>query len=516
MLFIMKMKYPLLFLFFFSPLFGFTQNLWYDISETEIPQSGERRIVPREFRTVKIELNALQAILDQAPLRFSPEATGNTLTLELPTPDGRTSRFLLTESPVMKPELQARYPDIRCYTGKGIDDSGALLKCDLTPHGFHAYVLRSKQGDWFIDPYSYGDRENYTVYFKRNYPKPAGKKWECLFEGKDEDVDENGPKPDFQGDCKLREYVLALACTGEYADFHGGTVPLASAAINTSLNRVNGVFELDFAVTMILVGNNDDVIYLDGNNDPYTNNDGFQMLGENQTNLNNVIGNSNYDIGHVFSTGGGGVANLQAVCSVVNKAKGVTGSSSPVGDAFDIDYVAHEMGHQFGCHHTFNGTHCSCNGNRTLSSAYEPGSGSTIMAYAGICCDQDLQAHSDAYFHARSLLQCASFITGGGHNCDNEITTGNSAPTADAGSNYNIPKQTPFILTGSGTDPDGDPIPFVGRNMIMVTRYSRRTETIPMAQISVQKTLWMIRYVTAHLWPMYCKITVQHGRFCRT
>lgn len=210
------------------------------------------------------------------------------------------------------------------------------------------------------------------------------------------------------------------------------------------------------------------------------------------------------------------MANLQAVCSVVNKAKGVTGSSSPVGDAFDIDYVAHEMGHQFGCHHTFNGTHCSCNGNRTLSSAYEPGSGSTIMAYAGICCDQDLQAHSDAYFHARSLLQCASFITGGGHNCDNEITTGNSAPTADAGSNYNIPKQTPFILTGSGTDPDGDPIPFVGRNMIMVTRYSRRTETIPMAQISVQKTLWMIRYVTAHLWPMYCKITVQHGRFCRT
>lgn len=452
------MKYLLLVIAILFPATFFAQNIWHDVAEADISLAGQRRIVPQQYRTVKFDLTALQALLEAAPLRFTSAAVGNTLSIELPTPDGRTSRFLLTESPTMQPALQALHPDIRCYTGKGIDEPGAVLKCDLTPHGFHAQVLRSKHGDWFIDPYSVGDREYYTVYFKKDYLRPVGKTWKCLVA--DEVRDKNEPAADFQGDCKLREYRLALACTGEYADFHGGTTPLAAAAMNTSLNRVNGIFEIDFAVTMILVTDNDDLIYLDGNTDPYSNNNGGAMLNQNQTTCNNVIGNANYDIGHVFSTGGGGVAFLACVCKNTIKAKGVTGSSSPTGDSFDVDYVAHEMGHQFGGDHTFNGTHGSCNGNRVLSSAFEPGSGSTIMAYAGICNDQDVQPHSDAYFHARSLQQVGTYITGAGHTCDNEISTGNAAPTADAGPNYTIPKSTPFVLSGVGTDPDGDPITY--------------------------------------------------------
>lgn len=392
------------FALFFPALF-FAQNIWHDVAETTVPLIGERRIVPRLYRTVKFDLNELQPLLAAAPLRFSPQAIGNTLTIELPTPDGRTSRFLLTESPTMHPDLQAKHPDIRCYTGWGIEEPSAQLKCDLTLHGFHAQVLRSKNGDWFIDPYSFGDREHYTVYFKKDYPRPAGKNWSCEVDDKMGKKEENDPAAEFQGDCKMRSYSLALACTGEYAAFHGGTVPAAESAMNTSLNRVNGVFELDFAVTMSLVANNDTLVFLDAATDPYTNNNGGAMLAQNQTTCDNRIGSANYDIGHVFSTGGGGVANLACVCVAGSKARGVTGSSSPVGDAFDIDYVAHEIGHQYACSHTFNGTHGSCNGNRVLSSAYEPGSGSTIMAYAGICDDQDVQPHSDAYFHARSLQQ---------------------------------------------------------------------------------------------------------------
>ena len=351
------------------PGFLFAQGFWQDVSETAFQGVGERRIVPRIYRTVQFDLEALKPILAAAPLRFSPEAATQFIVLELPTPDGHTSRFRLTESPTMQPDLQALHPDIRCYTGSGIDDPGAFLKCDLTIHGFHAQVLRSKSGDWFIDPYRLGDQEHYSVYFKRDYPKPAGKLWRCETEAGKTKIDPGQAVPD-QGDCKLRTYSLALACTGEYAGFHGGTTAAAAAAINTSVNRVNGVFEIDFAITMVLVSNNDDIIYLNPATDPYTNNNGSAMLGQNQTTCTNVIGSANYDIGHVFSTGGGGVANLSCVCSNGNKAKGVTGSSSPVGDAFDIDYVAHEMGHQFGCNHTFNGTHGSCGGgNRSLPSA---------------------------------------------------------------------------------------------------------------------------------------------------
>ncbi|MFN0214900.1 MAG: reprolysin-like metallopeptidase, partial [Saprospiraceae bacterium] len=276
----------------FVPAWVFAQNFWYDIPESKIPPIGERRIVPRLYRTVKIDLNALQPLLAAAPRRFTPAAVGNTLTIELPTPDGHMSRFLLTESPVMMPELQAKHPNIRCYTGTGIDEPGALLKCDLTLHGFHAQVLRGKGGDWFIDPYSFGDREHYTVYFKKDYPKPAGKTWICEAEEEIKKEIKNNPIPD-QGDCKLREYVLALACTGEYADYHGGTVPAAESAMNTTMNRVNGVFEMDMAITMFLVNNNDTLIFLDGNTDPYSNNNGGAMLNQNQTTCNNRIGNAN-------------------------------------------------------------------------------------------------------------------------------------------------------------------------------------------------------------------------------
>lgn len=467
------MRIILLLLAFLSPLLLSAQSLWHDIPKSTIPPVGPRHIVPKIARTISIDLNVLQPLLQTAPLRFSPEADLNTVTIELPRPDGRSTRFLLTESPTMHPTLQARHPDIRCYTGTGIDDPGAYLKCDLTMHGFHAQVLNAKGGDWYIDPYSMSDREHYSVYFKKDYTKPGSESWFCETAADDKKKVETNDFAQLQGDCKLRQYTLALACTGEYAAFHGGTAAAAEAAMNTSLNRVNGVYELEIAVTMSLVDNNDTLIFLDANTDPYTNNNGSAMLTQNQTTCTNRIGSANYDIGHVFSTGGGGVAFLGCVCNNTNKAKGVTGSGSPIGDGFDIDYVAHEMGHQFGCDHTFNGTHGSCSGNNVPASAYEPGSGTTIMAYAGICSDQDVQPHSDAYFHARSLQQAGAFITGGSHTCDTEVVTGNGAPTANAGNDYTIPKSTPFILTGVGTDPDGNPITYCWE------QYDNQTSTQP-------------------------------------
>ncbi len=439
-----------------------SQSIWIPIPENEIPLIGERRIIPKQYTTVRLNESELHPILDAAPLQFSLAAQNSTLTLTLPMPDGRAERFLLTESPVMAPALQALFPEIRTYTGIGIDDPSALLKCDFTIFGFHAMIISSKHSTVFIDPYSFRDLENYIVYYKKDFA--TNKRMECgLEDGHLLPSDKLDP---FQGaeltDCNFRKYRLALACTGEYAAFHGGTTTGAASAMTTTMNRVNGVYAIDFGVVLELVSNNNNLIYLNSGTDPYTNGDPGVMLGQNVTTCNGVIGSANYDIGHVFGTDSGGVAGLGVVCTG-SKARGVTGSGSPSGDPFDIDYVAHEMGHQFGCSHTFYATTGSCGGgNISQTNAMEPGSGTTVMAYAGICgSTNNVQPNSDAYFHAQSLQQGYAFIvSGSGNTCDNITNTSNSIPTANAGSGYTIPKSTPFALTATGSDPNSNPITF--------------------------------------------------------
>lgn len=446
------------------------QSVWTDMPESGIPAAGERRIQPSKFRSIRIDVSALKTLLAAAPVRFSPSAESGSLpVLTLPLPNGGTGRFQLEETPVFHPDLQAKYPQIRSYTGRGLDDPSAVLKCDLTPLGFHGMIRSGIANTVFIDPAVHGNTEYYVVYNKKDYLRSKEDAlWTCATPDPDGAQELEPGKllttaqlADFQGDTKLRRYRLALACTGEYSTFHGGTKPLVLAAMNTSMNRVNGVYETDFAVTMQIIANNDQIIYLNAATDPYTNNDGGAMLGQNQTTCNNIIGTANYDIGHVFSTGGGGIAGLGVVCGT-SKANGVTGGGSPVGDPFDIDYVAHEMGHQFDGNHTFN----HCGGFNNSPAGLEPGSGTTIMAYAGICGPDDVAPHSEDIFHGYSIREMGTFIyTGSGNNCAFKITTTNHNPDVNAGPNYTIPKSTPFALTATGTDVDNDTLTYTWEQM---------------------------------------------------
>jgi hypothetical protein len=423
---------------------------------------------PEGSRTFTLDLDGLRAVLDSAPREsFTAPVPGQVLAL--PLPGGRSEEFTIWESPIMHPDLAAQYPEIRTFVGRGLDDRTATVRLDLTPAGFHALILSTRR-TMLIDPIGRGPDAVHVSYFKRaaaDLPLESHGGFTCELEASPEVVQElrqlqQGRTARSTG-TELRTYRAAIAATGEYTQFHGGTVAAGLAAIVTSLNRVTGIYEREVAVRMELIPNNNLIVYTNPATDPYTNNSGGTMLGQNQSNLDSVIGNANYDIGHVFSTGGGGIAGLGVVCRTGNKARGVTGLNAPIGDIFDVDYVSHEMGHQYGGNHSFNGTAGSCGGgNRNGATAYEPGSGSTIMAYAGICGAHNIANSSDDYFHAISFDEITAYTQiGFGSNCPAVTPTGNNPPVPVAGNaGLTIPIETPFILYGSGSDPDGDEITY--------------------------------------------------------
>lgn len=429
-----------------------------------IPESqlrAEPWVRPNFFQGALLDHDVLNDVLGDAPMEFTERAWANPVMLELPMPDGTFQMFEVWESPIMHPDLAAQLPGVKTWAGQGVDDPTATLRLDMTPQGFHAQVLSA---EWTvqIDPYSKGDTVFYASYDRAGLRDQVLDQWTCL------GADRPHGQPVLQGRDQnvlmrsgtfLQTYRTAVAATGEYTVFHGGTQAAGQAAIVTAINRVTGVYERELAIRLTLVANNINIVYTDGATDPYTNNNGSTMLGQNQTNINAVIGSANYDIGHVFSTGGGGIAQLSVVCTA-SKARGVTGLPSPTGDIFYIDYVSHEMGHQFGALHSFNSNNAGCVPQRSAASAYEPGSGSTIMSYAGICGSDNLQNSSNDYFLHRSFDEILAFSTGGTGGCPANVANGNTVPTADAGANYTIPRQTPFMLTGAGSDANGDTITY--------------------------------------------------------
>ncbi len=440
-------------------------NAVWEQKHGAVPHKGRQMLTPKVMAAYELNdaylKNYLFSLTDNANAGHQ---------IELPNPDGGFRTFVIWKSHLMAEGLASKYEGISTFTAYALDNPRVIAKLDYTLKGFHAMVYDGAN-TYFIDPYSNVNDGFYMSYYKRDYIKPLNERMICEFD--DAQAEEEAitamvteeeqmqigatsepalPQLNYKvlNGIDHRTYRLALACTYEYSVAVDGPTPTVAGVLSamvTSVNRVVGVYELEMAITLELVANTDDLIWITSG-DPYNNNNGSSMLNVNHTQCNNIIGAANYDLGHVFSTGGGGIANLGAICSSTNKGKGVTGSANPVGDPFDIDYVAHEMGHQFGGSHTFNSTSGSCSGNRSSSSAYEPGSGTTIMAYAGICPTDNMQSNSDAYFHARSLQQIYNEINKTSKQaCPSKVNTGNPPPGIPSFSaSYSIPFLTPFEL----------------------------------------------------------------------
>ncbi len=446
---------------------AFAASPWKTVDQQSLEAVGRAAaltpwIQPEKFHAVSLDESAMYDGLAGAPHEEVARSGNNSATLELPLPDGSTGTFKVVDSPIMKPELEAwmakqGYP-MKTFKVTKVDDPTVSGRIDFGgPAGFHG-MIRSPEGMFYIDPYWKENTDLYTSYYRTDLTN--NQSWQCHFEEEVEatkkQLKEHEAADLSRTSGNLRSFDTAVAATGEYTTFHGGSVASGQAAIITAINRVNEVFETDMSVRLILIGNNNLIVYTNGGTDPYTNSSGFSMLGENESNLNSVIGSGNYDLGHVFSTGGGGVASLGSLCTS-SKARGVTGQGSPIGDPFYIDYVSHEMGHQFGALHTFNSTTGSCGGgNRSGSAAFEPGSATTIMGYAGICGSDNTQSNSDPYFHYHSLAEMFAHLNSGGSCYAATPNVNPNEPTVDAGPNLTIPANTPFELTAVGSDADLD------------------------------------------------------------
>jgi hypothetical protein len=445
------------------------QGLWSTFDEASVAGRGERWIQPRAYRPMQLDFAAVQSMLATAPNEDAARSGAAGVHLTLPQPDGGFARFQVVESLVMEPELAAKYPSIRTYAGRGIDDPAAAVRIDVTPLGFHAQVL-TPQGDFFLDPMYLADVEHYVSYFRKDHSRDAGQR-RCETHGEDLSLPTEARSASTVGTLgtpntvgpQLRQIRLAMAATSSYTNVFGGTVSAGMSGVTTLVNRLNGVYERDLGLRLVLVANNDLIVYTDSNVGPI----GPAPTGPDpiiQTTIDNAIGFANYDLGHAVggSGGGGAITPLGNVCTSA-KAQGFTSFDTPRGDIFDIDFVAHELGHQLGANHTWNGCANQSAGQWTPASAMEPGSGTTIMAYAGICTD-NLQPNSDANFHARSFTQIVARLaldeTGTPPTCGSNVATGNNAPSVSAGAAMTIPEQTPFQLTASGSDGDGDTVTY--------------------------------------------------------
>ena len=432
------------------------QSYWRGTDKNLVSDNNNSALNEKFYQTYNLNFEAFKAHLIDAPLRSANTRVSNSK-VYLPNNKGEMEQFVVVETPVLSEELSAQFPSIKTYLGYSLDNPGTRARFSVTPQGLQSMITSSDEPMTFTVPTSRTDNTSYITY-TRDVRRQNFKDYSCLTEDEFLPMDMNRFSSRDANDQTLRTFRIAISTTGEYTNFWDDGIPGngnaqvdALAQVVATLNRNNEVFEVDMAVTFTLISGTS-IIYPNAATDPYTGAFNSQL----QTTLTANIGEPNYDIGHLFNFGGnnGNAGCIGCVC--VNNQKGSGFSSHSfldndggpyMTDFFDIDYVPHEIGHQMGANHTWSF------GSEGTGVNAEPGSGTTIMGYAGITGGNDVQDHSDPYFHYYSILQILNRLQS--RTCWVGTPIVNNAPVADAGQDYTIPTGTAFVLKGNATDADG-------------------------------------------------------------
>ncbi len=447
-----------------------TDKLWSSVTNTDgirVSKTAERLSFPKEFKLFQLNLDSFRQVLNTAPDRFSG-AKG--VVISIPNAEGTSEQFEMFEASNFEPALQAQYPEIRSYVGIGINDKTSQLRLSAAPNGVQAMFFRADRRDEFMEPYT-ADGSVCAVYVsKRDKSKLP---FTCSTADVElmNSVSNKAGLSTLSDNASYKTMRLALSVTAEYSNYFGvnsaAGFSTVLAAMNATMTRVNGICEIDLAIHMNLVANESAIVFYDPNTDPYDPSYDFATTNWNyqlQPALTSLIGEANYDIGHLFgaSGGGGNAGCIGCVCVSpttpvpLGKGSGITSPSdgNPVGDNFDVDFVVHEMGHQMGARHTFTYGGAGSQGEDNTVNV-EPGSGITIMAYAGVSNDSssatpltDIAAHSIPIFAYRSIQQIQLNMTS--KTCPVSTAITNGLTVTIPVSSYIIPKGTAFILTGSG------------------------------------------------------------------
>ncbi|ARV05371.1 hypothetical protein BTO04_01095 [Polaribacter sp. SA4-10] len=457
----------LLFCLIFSASFAQQQKSeWISVSasaQSEINTiSFNKDKMPTEFNLYSVNIEGIKSKLQNAPIRSVFLGKSSNI-IAVPNADGTIENYRVYDTQILHPELAAKLPNIKSYVGRSIDNTGKFIRFSVSQAGFHGQISEPGKATYYIDPYT-KDKSVYIAYSAADLVNTSSDIFSCETDNTIYEKAKNAPaNKSFKAtdDSTIRLYELAMSCTGEYGALFIGDAATDEdkkanimAQMIVTMTRVNGIYEKELGITFQLVPENFNIIFFDAETDPF---DG-EYNDKTQEVIDELIGDDNYDIGHNFNTSGGGNAGcIGCVCNSGNKGSGHTGRENPTGDKFDVDYVAHEIGHQMGGYHTHNGVGlCGKSGNNT---EVEPGSGSSIMGYAGICPGQDVADQSDDYFNYVNIRDISANIQKGvSSECFDEIIVANLPPTANAGADYIIPVGTAFKLTGVGTDPDSDDV----------------------------------------------------------